>query len=1204
MKITTKRHNSGQNFTVQWIVLSFCLIIMGGYIALTLYNEHKQIEQNERERLATQARVINENLVRQLEIVNRALEGIRDDLPEWSESPQRMNSRLKVTSDALNGVRTLLISDANGNVIASNRKQIIGFKIDQRELFRIPARDNNPRTLYVSSPFKSVLNNFVFNIGRVLTKTDGTFNGIVSASLDPDYFKILMNSILYAPDMRVTMIHGDGRIYLIAPDKLSAANVDLSTTGSPFNQHIQSGQAASFTTGRSFISKDLRLTAWQTIKSGNLNMDKPLVAAVSRNVSAIYDEWNWDTYQKLILFGILTISTSIGLWFYQRHQYRYDEIQQENMERLQLATEAAGIGIWDMDLESRELTWDDATFRIFGTNPENGISANETMQSRLLPEYIPVTEAAIQNAIANGTQLKITYQIGREDGEVRTIQSIARVHHDNLGKATRLIGVCEDITNRIKSDHAIKDNERFLNTLTNIIPGMVSYWTYELYCAFANNEYWKWYGKHPKEMLGIRMQDLLGEEAFRQNEPYINLALQGEAQHFEGTMLKMDGTVGHTWAHFIPDKDGEQVRGFYVLVSDVTELKQTQLKLEDLNEVLRQRTDDAEQANHAKSRFLANMSHEIRTPMSAILGLLHLLLQTELSPRQRNYADKIQDASRSLLPILNAILDFSKVEADKLELDKTPFSLKKWLSNLTTIISSTPHSPDVDIRFSYDQNLPETILGDPLRLQQILLNLAGNALKFTNHGEVELSVTSKSSTPQQSVISFSIRDTGIGIPADKLETIFEDFVQAESSTTRRFGGTGLGLTISRGLVELMGGRLQVESRPGLGSRFFFEIAFDTTQESAESNPNITKTFHDYQPAIVPATGNRLRGIRLLVVEDNQINQLVARETLEQEGAIVEIASNGRVAIEILAEPQKSFDAILMDIQMPEIDGYETTRLIKDVLGMGKLPIIAMTANVLPTDQQECLAAGMNDYIEKPININLMIEKLQKYCPQQPLEQTSKSEVPPPPQPIQKAGDDFSLQNALARLNNNRSLFARLAMAFTNDQSRIMASFSQNLEQGEYARAGRDLHTLKGVAASLGATALARCAAETESALAEPLDKDRIQQLSSRLAGLFEDACRFFEQAAIELTMTAPREKDATSPSAVTFSAIQLDKELCLLESLLRSGNMQSADKYQKLRMSLQTTAGHLLEPLEEAMQRLDFHTAADKCQKIREEIRI
>ncbi|KAF2336923.1 GAF domain-containing hybrid sensor histidine kinase/response regulator [Flavobacterium daemonense] len=395
-----------------------------------------------------------------------------------------------------------------------------------------------------------------------------------------------------------------------------------------------------------------------------------------------------------------------------------------------------------------------------------------------------------------------------------------------------------------------------------------------------------------------------------------------------------------------------------------------QLEIQTKNIELAAQKKIAERAVFAKDSFLANMSHEIRTPLNAIIGFTDLLAQTELDETQRDYIDSVQIAGENLLLIVNDILDLSKIESGNLAIDSEPFNLKKTLKHVYNLLK-VKVPKEVEFNLFLDADMPETVVGDQVRLNQILVNLIGNALKFTHDGEVTVSVKKVEETEDHYSLRFSVKDTGIGIPEDKLKTIFERFTQAEESTTRRFGGTGLGLNIVKQLVELQNAQIQVKSKEGRGSEFFFILNYK--KASAIVAP------------VKPLSKNELGNLKILLCEDNILNQKLVRSVIQNFGFELDIAENGEEGIELLS--QNKYDLILMDLQMPVKDGYQTTEYIRNEMNLN-IPIIAMTAHSLVGEQERCYKVGMNAYVPKPFKQAVLLKTI-KTVMSQDLEQEKK-----------------------------------------------------------------------------------------------------------------------------------------------------------------------------------------------------------------------
>jgi PAS domain S-box-containing protein len=486
---------------------------------------------------------------------------------------------------------------------------------------------------------------------------------------------------------------------------------------------------------------------------------------------------------------------------------------------------------------------------------------------------------------------------------------------------------------------------------------------------YANERFCSISGYSQDELLGQNHRIIKSDEhpPALFDELWYTIA-QGMVWRGEVKNRKKDGS--HYWvsATIVPllGVDGLP-RQYIAMRTDITANKLLQQTLE----LARQ---EAENATLSKGQFLANMSHEIRTPMNAILGMLKLLEATTLNPRQLDYASKAEGAAQSLLGLINDILDFSKIDAGKMTLEVRSFELDKLVRDLCVITSASAANKPVEVRFEVDDLAPKVLMGDALRLQQVLINLCSNAIKFTNQGDVVISISAISQDDASATLRFAVQDSGIGIAPENQQSIFDSFSQAEASTTRRFGGTGLGLAISRQLVTLMGGALQLTSAVGQGSTFWFDLALPIDQQPqahAQTDAGDTAGLEAALP---------LEGMRLLVVEDNLINQQVAQELLSAQGAVVTLADNGQLGVDAVYQAMAAntpFDAVLMDLQMPVMDGLSATRLLRHDTALAGLPIIAMTANAMDSDRQSCLAAGMNNHVGKPFNLGQLVRLLQE-----------------------------------------------------------------------------------------------------------------------------------------------------------------------------------------------------------------------------------
>ncbi|MCL1807186.1 MAG: ATP-binding protein [Oscillospiraceae bacterium] len=661
-------------------------------------------------------------------------------------------------------------------------------------------------------------------------------------------------------------------------------------------------------------------------------------------------------------------------------------------------------------------------------------------------------------------------------------------------------------------------------------------------------------GQYLKEM-GITPDTLLGKKLASSNREDHADMLKGVERTFnEGPQDWISDINGHAFhSYTLPMQDGGgNINGVVGSTDDVTEEIRLQRELE-------QAVVEAEASSRSKSVFLANMSHEIRTPMNSIIGFSELAMDEELTPQVKDYLVRILDNSRWLLQIINDILDISKIESGKMELETLPFDLGEVLSHCQTVITPKALEKNIALHFYAEPVIGRKLLGDPTRLRQVLINILSNAIKFTHVGSVKMSASVKEAVGETCMIHFEIRDSGIGMTAEQIEKIFTPFVQADTSTTRKYGGTGLGLPITKSIVELMGGELVVESAPGIGSRFSFNITFETQEAPAESaappSGEIEKPMFSGDTAI-------------LVCEDNEMNQRVISEHLKRVGLQATIAENGKIGVEMVKsridKGEKPFDIIFMDMHMPVMDGLEAAERILP-LKTGS-PIIALTANIMSNDRDHYIKSGMDSCMGKPFTSQELWECLLRYL-----------------KPVGAAGTAA----VISENSGEDSLEQQLKIDFAKGNREKFAEIKQSLEDNDIKLAHRLTHTLKSNAALIGKPGLQKIAMEMEQSLAGGENKIKEEQLSlleTELAAVLQELAPLVEAA------QKPRE-----------AAEILDKDAALellnkLEPLLASGNPECLEFTDTLR-GIEGS-----ETLIEQMEDFDFRPAAETLAGLKKEL--
>ena len=913
-----------------------------------------------------------------------------------------------------------------------------------------------------------------------------------------------------------------------------------------------------------------------------------------------------------------------------------------------------------------------------------------------------------------------------------SFQPLPVAQKDEVGQ---LIGGFNSLLALVETRTHELDQER--QNLANILEGTgAGTWSLNLQTGVANlNERWA-------EMLGYSLAELRpcsfegwSKMCHASDLPKAEEALHryvgGEGDSFDA-VTRMRHKDGHwVWVQSRAKITERSADGQPLMISGIN-LDISQEKAFELSLVAAK--EQAELASVAKSQFLSNMSHEIRTPMNAILGLLQLLQSTELTHRQLDYIVKSQSAAKSLLGLINDILDLSKMETGKLELDPQPFLFSTLLRDLSVILSTGANNQKQEVLFDVSPDIPKALVGDVMRLKQILINLGGNAIKFTPQGTVVLQIRVATRSEASTTLNFAVIDTGIGISPEQQERIFDNFSQAEASTTRRFGGTGLGLSICKKLVHLMGSELKVDSALGQGSTFHFTLTLPNTDQvlpvsdvacaalsgpldvlvvddssqsleimsamvqslgwnvdlassgaeavarvqarkqaaqapykimlvdwlmpemdgwqtlarlqalfSTDERPlSIMVTAHDKDmldqsnqhehvqldgylvkpitastlyDALVEAEAIRrlgptvsapvtmqhtLDGLRVLLVEDNLINQQVAKELLQGQGALVEVADNGQLGVEAVAQAQPMFDVVLMDIQMPVMDGFTATQKIRQELGHKDLPIIAITANAMSSDREDCLAAGMNAHVGKPFDLEQLVALLQSLCPRV---LAGAAPVPTQTQPVtpnfetEDRGPDYlDVEGSLKRLSGNSALYGRILTSYMQQLSTLPDQFDQCLQQGALTQAAQWMHTLKGLSATVGASYLAAQAQTIQDRLKNADSGPPLKALSNQL-----------RDAVMATHATVQKLRPGLVPAAIKPVPLQVgqleDDAFVLrllneLQQLLQDADMRALEVHAEVRAQLGSRQGELGAQLDLAVSAFDFAQGIVECQKL------
>ncbi|MGH9345090.1 MAG: PAS domain S-box protein [Terriglobia bacterium] len=813
---------------------------------------------------------------------------------------------------------------------------------------------------------------------------------------------------------------------------------------------------------------------------------RPAPYVLLQSVRALTSPW------LILLMGLVILVLAVRLLTLGSKEHEYAEFVRRAMQReaqherryRELLDNSSDI-VYTHDLDGKLITWSKAGELISGYTQREVFQKN--IAALALPEQREAVHAWVRQISEGRGPAMFELVISDKEGSPVTLDVSTRaITHE--GRPAGILGFARDITARKRAEEALKQSELRLRTVVANVP--VILFAVDRMGVFTLCE-----GKG-LEALGLKPGSLAGRSVHDLDRflPGIgstfSRAISGEsftATHEAGGLI-YEGQVTP-----VRDSRGE-VNGLIGIATEVTERK----KSEEATEKARKA---AEAASRAKSEFLANMSHEIRTPMNGILGMTDLALETELTAEQREYLDTVKLSGEALMTVINDVLDFSKIEAGKLDFEEREFDLRDLLESTLKPFVIKGRQKGLKVYCNIQPNVPVELLGDSGRLRQLLTNLLGNAIKFTAQGSVKVGVEAEVVDGNEALLRFEVADTGIGIPQDKQGVIFEAFAQADGSTTRKYGGTGLGLTITKRIVEMMGGAIGVESEPDRGSNFYFTLAFPLSQAlpPASAPPQVESSRDDsaFEMAHSARPETKGRVVKILLVEDHPANQKLARFLLEKYGYRVEAANDGMEAIAALQkEASDPFDLVLMDIQMPRMDGFEATAMIRRMQkGSGKrVPVVAMTAHAMKGDKERCLKAGMDGYISKPVRRSEIIGTIERFTGWR----TRIVEAPAAARlPV------FNLEESVERLGGNRKLLCEMAGIFLKATPAELANMRPAISDNDREKLKRSLRTLESALGAFSGGAALQSALDLENEISQN-QPQRIIEAFQRLEKQIDD----------------------------------------------------------------------------------------------------
>ena len=1017
------------------------------------------------------ADILAEHTARTFEAIDRSLLAARSIRRDYGAGRlptlEAANQALRGIQQSSSAILAVGWTNEAGDVVASSYEGS-PVRINMSDLDHFKTQlDGTADGLYIAPLFRSETSgNWISSVSRRVENYDGSFAGVVSAPLDLAYFARIYRLVQLGSNDSVTLARNDGTILTREPFVESAVGQSYARS-SLFEHHLKQADFGAFLS-RSPIDGRSRILAYKAVPG------LPLIMVVTADREVVLATWNRRVRLVLPFVGLLIGLIILGTFLLSRRSRQLRakkallEATLDNMyQGLILVDKNERVAVCNrramqlLDLpESLMLSYPRLKDVIaFQADRGEFVDVSDEMKARMHPRPTNEVQHTYERTRPNGTVIEVRTVPFANAGTIRTYKDVTQCKH---------------------LERELSERERQFRLLAENATDIIARLSFSGVLLYVSPSCSSVLGYSPEEMIGSTITDYLYPDdiepsvaAFGEivrGRPRVGVKIEYRIRHKDGHWLWFEANPT-----LVFDDNGAPLE-FVDVVREITERK----LIEEEAATARQQ---AENAATAQAQFLATMSHELRTPLNSIVGFADIVLdRLDLAPEARRHIGLIQTASDSLLTVVNDILDFSRIEEGRMELTPVDFDLAKLIEDSVSIVRGAAIAKQLDLYVSIDKRLPPRLIGDDHRLRQVLLNLLNNAIKFTREGHVTLSVRGSDQNAIGEELCFAVSDTGIGVPHDKLDSLFKRFSQVDGTTSREFGGSGLGLAISQRLVEAMGGKIAVESVSGQGSLFWFTVTLPTGSKSVSS-----------VPSFLPQPSVRTTSARLLVVEDVEVNREIARATLERLGYQVDIACDGAEAVAFVQAGD--YDAVLMDIQMPVMDGITATRRVRTLSGpKAGIPIIAMTANVLPAQMEAFRSAGMNGHIGKPFQREELVRVIERFLPKTEFSTASTAQIRPSID-AEGAVNLASLLGHAIHLDLLRKLEGRLK----DLTARLSSDVEDNVDLRQQA------HNLTASAGMLGFRTVSDCCAKLEICLSsgEPASTLLQEVRESCLAALSE-----------------------------------------------------------------------------------------------------